>query len=140
MGVLTVYLSARDAFQAAGILRPDYEVHERETYHFIAHDGSVFVLHNKGLLSSAKREFVAGPRQGQVEKITDVQMEKYKKQAEEEWGKFIPGSLFSDPRFIPGKRRQSLPWIEYRHGVPYEAGWIDQDGLHRYPDPTVFIQ
>jgi hypothetical protein len=87
------------------------------------------------LFSGATREFVAGPRKGQTEKITKEQVEEYRKQAEKEWGKYIPGSLFSEPRFIPGKKRKSLPWIEHRYGVPYEAGRIDEEGVHRYANP-----
>ena len=34
LGALTVYLAVRDALQASGVLHPDYEVVERETYHF----------------------------------------------------------------------------------------------------------
>jgi hypothetical protein len=131
MGALTVYLTVREALQAAGILQPDYEVVEHETYHYVAEDGSVFIVWTGGLLTSAKREFVAGPRKGETEKISKEQVEAYRKQAEEEWGKYIPGSLLSEPRFIPGKKRKSLPLIEYRNGVPFEAGWIDEDGVHR---------
>jgi hypothetical protein len=59
----------------------------------------------------------------------------HRKLAEEEWGKYIPGTLFAQPRFIPGKKRKSLPLMEYRQGIPFEAGWIDEDGVHRYPAP-----
>jgi hypothetical protein len=131
MGALTVYLTARDAFQAAGLLQPDYQVAEGETYHYVSEDGSVFVVLSAGLFSSPKREFVAGPRKGQSEKITKEQVEAYRKLAESEWGKYIPGTLFSEPRFIPGKKRKHLPLMEYRHGVPYEAGWIDENGVDR---------
>jgi hypothetical protein len=132
---LTVYLTARDALQAAGVLQPDYSVAERETYHFVADDGSVFVVWPAGWLSSAKREFVAGPRKGRTENITNAQVEQYRKQAEEEWGKYIPGSRLSGPRFIPGTKRQSLPFFIHEFGVPREAGWIDEKGVHRYPNP-----
>lgn len=139
MGTLTVYLTARDALQAGGILQPDYEVADRESYHYVSEDGSVFVVWPAGWFSSAKREFVAGPRKGQTETITDEEIGEHRKQAEEEWGKYIPGTLLSEPRFIPGKKRTSLPLIEYRRGIPYEAGWIDARGVHRYPVPKAAV-
>ncbi len=135
MAALTVYLTARDALQAAGALQPDYEAEARETYHYVADDGSVFIVWPAGLFSGASREFVSGPRKGQTEKLASEDVEAYRKQAEEEWGKYIPSSLFSEPRFIPGKRRKSLPLIEYRNGIRYDAGWIDEDGVHRHPNP-----
>ena len=128
---------ARDALQAAGVLQPDYEVDKRQAYHYVSKDGSVFVVWPAGLFSGAKREFVAGRRKGQTEKITKEQVEAYRKLAEEEWGQYIPGTLLSEPRFIPGKKRKSLPLIEYRDGVPYEAGWIDEKGVHRYSSPRM---
>ncbi len=135
MGALTVYLTARDALQAAGVLQPDYEVAERETYHFVAEDGSVFVVKRATLFSSAEREFIAGPRKGDTETITGRQVDDYRKQAEKEWGEYVPGSLLSEPRFIPGSKRKSLPLIEYRNGIPYDTGWIDEKGVHHYSSP-----
>jgi hypothetical protein len=135
MGALTVYLAARDALQATGVLQPDYEAAERETYHFRAEDGSVFVVHPSGLFSSAKREYVEGQKKGQTEKISDAEVEQHRKQAEAEFGKYIQGSLFKEPRFIPGKRRKSLPLITHPNGVPHEAGWIDEEGVHHYAVP-----
>ncbi|MBI3836427.1 MAG: hypothetical protein HY288_00655 [Planctomycetia bacterium] len=135
MGALTVYLAARDVLQATGVLQPDYEVAERETYHFRAEDGSVFMVHAGGLFSSAKREYVEGPRKGQMEKITDAEVDQHRKQAEAEFGKYIPGSLFKEPRFIPGKQRSSLPLIVYKYGIAHEAGWIDEKGVHHYKNP-----
>ena len=132
MGALTVYLTARDALQATGVLQPDYEVAERETYHYVAEDGSVFVVWPAGWFSGPKREFVAGPRNGETETITSADVDKYRDQAEKEWGKYIPGTLFSEPRFIPGTKRKTLPLIKYELGVPYEAGWIDEKGVHHH--------
>jgi hypothetical protein len=137
MGALTVYLAARDALQAAGVLKPDYDEDDRETYHYVAEDGSIFTVQPGGFFSGASREFVAGPRKGHTEAITKEQVEAYRTQAEEEWGKYIPGSLFSEPRFIPGKKRKSLPLIEYRDGLPYNAGWIDEEGVHRHSNPRM---
>ncbi len=137
MAAVTVYLTARDALQAAGVLQPDYQEADRETYHYVAKDGSIFIVWPAGLFSGATREFVAGPRKGQTEKISKAQVETYRNQAEEEWGKYLPGSLFSEPSFIPGKKRKSLPLIEYRNGIPYDAGWIDEDGVHRHSSPRM---
>lgn len=135
MGALTVYLAARDVLKASGVLQPDYEVAEHETYHFRAEDGSVFIVHPRGLFSSARREYVEGPRKGQTERITGEEVEQHRKQAEAEFGKYIPGSLFKEPRFIPGKQRKSLPLITYPYGVPHDAGWIDEKGVHHYAVP-----
>jgi hypothetical protein len=107
MGALTVYLTARDALQATGVLKPDYEVGERETYHFRAEDGSVFIVHPGGLFSSAERRYVAGPRKGQIEKITAAEVEEHRKQAEKEFGKFFPDrcllsrDLFQEDNDLP---------------------------------------
>jgi predicted NUDIX family NTP pyrophosphohydrolase len=106
---------------------------KRETYHFRAEDGSVFVVHPGGFVASAKREYVQGPRKGQTEKITDEEVQRHRKQAEAEFGRYIPGSLLKEPRFIPGKQRQSLPLIGYKNGIPREEGWIDEKGVHHYP-------
>jgi hypothetical protein len=132
VAALTVYLTARDALQAAGILKPDYEVAERNTYHFVAEDGSVFIVWPEGLFSKPKLEFVAGPHKGQTMTITNAEVEQYRKQGEREWGRYIPGNLFKDPRFIPGTKRSSVPLIKYEWGVPFEAGWIDENGVHHY--------
>ncbi len=105
------------------------------TYHFVDKDGSEFIVVPGGWLSTPKREFVAGPRMGQTEAITNDEAETYRKQAENEWGKYIPGSLLADPRFIPGRRRKTLPLMIHDYGVPREAGWIDEKGVHRYSNP-----
>ena len=132
---LTIYLAARDALQATGTLQPDYETAERETYHFRAEDGSVFVVHPGSLFSSARREYVDGPRKGRTETITNTEVEQHRQQAEAEFGKYLPGSLLKEPRFIPGKQRKSLPLYTYPNGVPHQAGWIDEKGVHRYAVP-----
>jgi hypothetical protein len=59
----------------------------------------------------------------------------YRKQAEREWGKYDPGSLTREPRFFPGTKRKSIPYFEYKHGIRFEAGRIDQEGIHRYAVP-----
>ncbi|HEX4147172.1 MAG TPA: HNH endonuclease [Pirellulales bacterium] len=135
MGALTAYMTARDALQAARVLKPDYDEYGHTTYHFIDKDGSDFIVVPGGWFSSPKREFVDGPRKGQSETITNDQVEAYRKQAEHDWGKLVPGSLLRDPRFIPGKKRKTLPLMIYEYGVPHEAGWIDEEGVHRYSQP-----
>lgn len=119
--------------QAAGALQPDYEVVGQETYHFVAEDGSTFIVERGGWFSDAKRKFVAGPSKGRSETITAAQVEQYEKLAEKEWGKYIPGSLIREPRFIPGTKRSELPLSEYREGARYIVGWIDADGVHYFP-------
>ena len=139
MGIINVYLVTRDVLQTAGILQPDYSVAERETYHFVAEDGSVFVVWPAGWFSRAKREFVSGPRQGEKENITDAEVEGCRKKAEEVWGKYIPGSLLWEPRFIPGTQRTSLPLFREYRGLPQEIGWIDEKGVHYYKVPKQII-
>jgi hypothetical protein len=67
--------------------------------------------------------------------VADV--EQYRKRAEEEFGKYIPGSRIAEPRFIPGKQRTSVPIIIDKYGIPHEAGWIDEKGVHRHSIPRV---
>ena len=82
-----------------------------------------------------RREFVLRARKGQTENITDTEVAQYRNLAEKEWGKYLPGTLISEPRFIPGTRRKRLPLFIHEFGVPREAGWIDEHGVHRYPTP-----
>jgi hypothetical protein len=126
---LNVYLTLRDAAQAAGIAQPDY-VQIDAPYYFTAQDGSVFTIKMPGWFGSYKRNYVAGPRAGQTETITDFQFEVHKKVAEVTWGKYIPGGLFREPRFIPGTKRKSLPLTDERGN---EIGYIDEEGVHQYP-------
>src|SRR5262249_19073567 len=83
MAALSVYLMARDVLQIAGVLKPDFAVDERETYHFREEDGSEYVIAKKWF-SSPERHFVAGPKKGRTEKITTQEMEEHRKRAEEE--------------------------------------------------------
>ncbi len=135
IAVLSVYMTTRDALQAAGILQPNYTVVEREDFHFVAADNSVFIVYPSWLWRSAMLEFVAGPRKGQTIDLTDAQADQYRQKGEEQWGKYIPGTLFSGPRFIPGVQKKSVPFFIFDHDVPQEAGWIDEKGVHRYSIP-----
>jgi len=135
MAVVAVYLTAKEALQAAGILQPNYYVFEEATYYFVANDESVFIVWSAGWFSSAKREFIAGPRKGETEKLAKGQVAAYQKIAEAKFGKYIRGTWFREPRFIPGTDRKSLPLTEEQYGVPVEVGWIDEEGVHRYPVP-----
>jgi len=138
LGVINVYLVARDVLQAAGALQPEYNVAERMVYHFSSEDGSVFVVHPGWLFASASVEYVEGVRKGETQKITSPEFEQLKRQAEQKWGKYIPGSLLSEPRFIPGTERKTLPLIREEDGI--EIGWIDEMGVHRYtPIPELRI-
>ena len=132
MAIANVYLTLRDAFQAAGIVQPDYTEVGYAEYYFVADDGSVFTV-QKGWLWGGTRVFIAGPRKGQTESISSEDVQKHLHDAEEQWGHYIPGTLFREPRFIPGKQRTRLPFIKYKDGVPYEAGWIDETGVHLNP-------
>ena len=134
MGALTVYLTARDALQATGVLQPTFTDLGEQEYHFVADDKSVFIV-KRGWLSDPKREYIAGPRQGQVETITDAQADEHQKQAESVWGKRIRGSLTTPPRFIPGSKRKTLPIYDDYYGVPREIGYVDEEGPHYYPIP-----
>jgi hypothetical protein len=87
-----------------------------------------------GWFGSYKRSYVAGPRAGETEKTTESEFEVYKKVAEETWGKYIPGSLFREPRFIPGTQRQTLPLTDERGR---NIGYIDEAGVHRYSTGSV---
>jgi hypothetical protein len=138
MGALTVYMGARDALQAGGILQPDYEERDHEVYHYRAEDGSVFVVQQGNAIKSAERVYVEGPRKGQTEKISSVEVEQHRKQAEEEFGRYIPGNKFKKPRFIPGRQRKTIPLITIdKYGVPYDGGYIDEDGPHYYRLPQM---
>jgi hypothetical protein len=139
MGALSVYLTARDALQAMGKLEPSYEVTERALYHFAAVDGSVFYIQEGHWYSNPKRVFVAGPRKGKTETITSAQEDEYRRTAERKFGKYIPGSLFSQPRFIPGKQRKRLPVYDEWHGLRREIGWVDEKGVHHDPEPKPII-
>jgi hypothetical protein len=121
-------MTLREACQVAGVLKPDYGVVEGD-YYFVADDGSVFTMQRPaffGLIGSPTRTFVAGPRQGQTEKITSADLDAYQKEAEAKYGRYIPGGAFSDPRFEPGTERKTLPIIE--RGL--QRGYVDKEGVH----------
>ena len=78
-----------------------------------------------------------GPYAGKKFRMSDAVAEEYKKQAEAKFGRYIPGSLLREPRFLPGTERDSLPLFEIdpRSGIESESGYIDEMGIHRYPQP-----
>jgi hypothetical protein len=130
--VLAVYLTVRDALREAGVLQPEYTVLEREEYTFLASDGSLFVVFPAGWSSNAAIEFVDGPRKGQREEIDSDQVAEYKLIAEKVFGRYVPETLFSEPRFLPGSERRRLPLVEVdEFGYRTEVGWIDETGVHR---------
>lgn len=81
-----------------------------------------------------ERKFVAGPRAGKSEVITSAQFEVHKKEAEDIYGRYIPGGLFSSPRFIPGTKRSSLPLMGGPLGID-KIGYVDEEGVHLYSAP-----
>jgi hypothetical protein len=111
----------------------------------MAEDHSVFVVQTPGLLDyaaglvklgprwTARVSFITGPRKGQAEYISAAELAEFQQLAEAKFGKYIPGSLFRDPRFIPGTDRTTLPYyeIDFRGGMHLE-GYIDETGIHRY--------
>jgi len=131
IGVLNVYMAARDVAQMSGALGPDYEERDNFAYEFEADDGSRFIVEKDswlwGPFGGCRRKFVSGPRKGQTETITRAEFDAYKKRGEEVWGKYIPGH---PPRFVPGTERKSIPYYEKHDGIWYERGYIDEDGVH----------
>jgi hypothetical protein len=88
-----------------------------------------------GATPSPQRVYVAGPRARQRENITNAELDTYRQEGEALYGRYVPGGLFSSPRFIPGTERQTLPWFEVDvYGVRRLVGYVDENGLHRYPD------
>lgn len=126
IGVAGVYLNIRDAARMAGVLN-NFEVAVDAPYYFVADDGSVFTV-EKPRFRSWRRNFVAGPRSGQTEKITCEQAEAHRAEAEAKYGRYESDGLFGTPRFIPGTERKTIEYEE--DGVP--AGYIDEDGPHEY--------
>jgi len=128
--IVNVYLVARDVLQAAGALQPDYYISERQVYQFSCADGSVFVVYPPWPFLSPYVLYVEGARKGETETISRIEFALLKSHAESKWGKYIPGSLLSEPRFIPGTERKTLPLVRAEDGV--EIGWIDVKGVHKY--------
>lgn len=138
LGVVGAYLTVRDALAASGLTGLDFEVAEEGAYAFAADDGSHFVVYPGGRVWGAPyRTFVSGPRAGESETIDDSDFESYRALGEEQWGKYIPGGLFSGPKFIPGTQRSRLPLFDHQFGVSREVGWIDEHGVHYFPIPKV---
>ncbi len=132
VAVMSVYIAARDALRAAGVVQQEFTVLEEMDYYFVAEDGSVFVVLTSWLWG-AKKKFIEGPRNGQEQQITSQAVEKYREIAEKKWGRYVPGTFFfSEPRFIPGTDRKTLPFYIEEYGVPRKAGYIDEKGVHRY--------
>jgi hypothetical protein len=73
---------------------------------------------------------VAGPNAGTVETLTNAEYNQYNTQYEQEYGKYIPGTLFSSPRFIPGTKRDRLElWNDQT--LQWD-GYFDETGYHEY--------
>ena len=108
MAVLDVYMTARDALRAAGVLQPEFVVEEWAEYYFVAKDKSVFIILIPWI-GSSKMVFVEGPRKDQEKAISEATVDRFRRIAEKKWGRYIPGTLTREPRFIPGTERKALP-------------------------------
>jgi hypothetical protein len=131
LGVLGVYLTVRDAVEAAGVGPFAFRVEQEATYYFTMEDGSVFYLQYyewpASMFANSRRVFVAGPRRGETEQVTNAQVAEIMAEGERLYGRYIPGGLFSDPRFIPGTLRRTLPVNENGRRI----GYLDENGFHR---------
>jgi hypothetical protein len=96
---------------------------------------SVFTVTESTAFTRAERVYIAGPRAGQTEKITDFQEQVHRRVAEVQYGRLIEGGWFSDPKFIPGMVRKTLPFFEGGKQV----GYVDETGIHRYSISRVGI-
>ena len=155
---IMAYGTIREACQMAGVGCPDYQSIDAP-YFFTAEDGSVFVIQTpstgrriletvwSGIVgavtlgqvetgrTSPQRVYVAGPRRGQTENITDADVDAYREAAEALYGRLVLGGLFREPRFIPGSERDRLPLIERDiYGNSRVVGYIDATGVHRVPE------
>jgi hypothetical protein len=66
-----------------------------------------------------------------VEHISEESYDCYQKKAEQKNGRYMPGSLFRNPNFIPGAERESLPLNDEYVLI---KGWIDEQGPHQTPE------
>jgi hypothetical protein len=135
VAVLNVYLTLREACQAAGVVQPDYTPIDAD-YFFTDRDGSVFYirLHDGiwdlwGAVGTPRRIFITGPRAGQSDTLSPANLVQYRMEAQLRFGLYIPGSLLRPPRFIPGTERRTLPIID---SDGWRIGYIDESGPHYY--------
>ena len=138
LAIVNIYLVSREILMAAGAAKPHYEVSSYEQYRFGCADGSVYVVERKWWYFGKRIRFVDGPRNGEKVDISTAEYNAYKQQAEAKWGKYVPGGLFTEPTFMPGTDRKSLPLIRPQDGA--EIGWIDEKGVHyhsRVPDFSI---
>jgi RHS repeat-associated protein len=122
--VLEAYMSARDVCQAMGLVQPDYTVVGTLPYYFPGGD-SVFIVKAPGALnfwSAPQKEYISGPRKGAVCEITDKAVQRYREIGEQLYGRYVPGNLFREPRFIPGTERKSIPLIDDNGFIIGEVG------------------
>jgi hypothetical protein len=139
-----IYMTVRDALQAAGIAEADYSSLGEFDYTYVDEDGSVYVIEEPGWLNffgSPKKKYIASPKKGKEETISQEEVEAHREEAEAKWGKFIPGNLFNEPRFIPGTERKTIPAFDFGpSGRLIDSGYVDEDGVHwdsekKYNDP-----
>ena len=88
--------------------------------------------------SRARRSSLSRARaKGRQKNSRGTEVEQYRNRAEQEFGKYIPGSLISQLRFIPGRQRTRLPLYDENRGVRREIGWIDASGVHYHFQPII---
>jgi hypothetical protein len=92
-------------------------------------EGSQFTVQPGSFFGDARKTYISGRREGAVEYINDVQAGSYRRVAEGVYGKYIPGNIFTSPRFEPGSERQTLPVYD-SGGI--QSGYIDESGPHEF--------
>jgi hypothetical protein len=76
-----------------------------------------------------RRSTAVGMAPGQVQKINNLSVSIHRTIAEQKYGRYVPGNIFKEPKFIPGTDRQS---IEYIDSGGFPAGTINDKGVHPY--------
>ena len=97
---------------------------------------SVFWLESGNWIYSPRMHFVGGPLDGQEEIISSEEYKYYEEQYHQAYGRYIPGGLFRDPKFIPGSKRSTLPLYKSDGSG---CGYIDEDGPHWEPLQRPYI-
>ena len=133
VGVLSAYLTLRDALQALEIAHPDRVPINGTYYH--TDGGGVFVIQTPawfGLFSGPKKVYVAGAMEGRSFDIPTGLVDYYQREGERLYGRHIEGGPFRQDRFIPGTLRRRLLLTDRDGRI---IGHIDETGEHYYPVP-----
>lgn len=134
VAVLDIYLTLKDALQAANVLHTPGTATDTFTYYFVAEDGSVFSVFvpiGWNFWGSPYIKFHTGPNAGGIQYITDEEAAGYLLEAESKYGRHIPGGSFCEDRFEPGTDRERLPLYS---PDGWEIGYIDAEGEHVWPE------